>query len=87
MSEVKSFEDFFRYVRTEEWRMSNGLPPTLGWMRGYFDRYFGLKSGSYLPDNNLYPQQSLAWNHYIAGWKEASEDYSDEKNDLFVASN
>lgn len=65
-----TIEEFFTYVRREEWEMSNGLSPTIGWMRGYFDRYYG-------KEDNGYPENSLAWSHYNLGQYEAERDYLD----------
>ena len=63
-----TLEKFFEFVRNENWEMSNGLPPTLGWMKGYFDRYHDNQ-------DNKYPPNSLAWSHYNLGWYEAEKDY------------
>jgi hypothetical protein len=71
-----TFEHIYRVSRLEGWSMRNGKTPTIGWLKGYLDGYYGSR-------NNPYPKDTIAWMDWQEGNLESIIDNNASRNPLW----
>lgn len=67
-----TFEHIYQASRLEGWTMRNGKIPTIGWLNGYLDGCYGIRT-------NPYPKDTIAWFDWQEGNLESiMDDYSSD---------